>query len=49
MTCPTGVPRYRDQVAAQSALTIQQQRNPDRYTRECGSCGGWHVRCKPQG
>ena len=48
MSCPTGLPRYRDQVAAQSALTIQQRRNPDRHTRECGSCGGWHVNRTPR-
>ena len=48
MTCPTGLPRYRDQVAAQSALTIQQRRNPDQRTRECGNCRGWHVNRTPR-
>ena len=50
MSCPTGLPRYRDQVAAQSALTIQQRRDPDRHTRECDACNGVHlVNRKPRG
>jgi hypothetical protein len=48
MSCPTGLPRYRDQVAALYALTIQQRRDPDRCARECGSCRGWHVGRKPR-
>jgi hypothetical protein len=48
MSCPTGLRRYRDQVAAQSALTIQQRRDPDRCAKECGKCGGWHVNRTPQ-
>jgi hypothetical protein len=48
MSCPTGLRRDRDQVAAQSALTTQQRRDPDRYVRECGQCRGWHVSRTPQ-
>ena len=48
MICPTGEPRYRDQVAALYALTIQQRRNPDRHARECDSCRGWHVGRTPR-
>ncbi|WP_405747712.1 hypothetical protein [Streptomyces canus] len=48
MSCPTGEPRYRDQVAAQSALTVQRRRDPGRHVRECGSCGGWHVNRTPR-
>lgn len=48
MICPTGEPRYRDQVAAQSALTTQQRRDPDQHTLECGKCRGWHVGRKPR-
>lgn len=38
--------RYRDQIAAITALPIRRQRPEN--VRECPTCGGWHTDEKPR-
>ena len=46
--CPkTDLVRYRDQIAAITALPIRRQKSEN--VRECPACRGWHTDQQPPG